>query len=501
MRQFLKYLNIFVYLIFFSVSPALSADLKEMKFIDHEGRPATFSQWQGSYILLSFVYAHCPMPEMCPLTMGTNKKVHADWLKKGKPFPLRIVMATLDPEGDGPEELKDYGTSNGVNFDDFTFLTGTKNAMADLSSYFNSASIPGEKLINHKVVSVLLGPQLEILTTFGGNKYSYSAIKKFVSPEVKQSNLKSSARGLDVTPEQESSSFKNTISEAKLSTPKIIDLSRREPLLGINPKTYEKFWERWRLVNVRYRTSPAEQRFIFANDLAWTTLASGGSKFPEGAVLGKVAFTVGFDPRFPSSYEPNHFSRIQLMKKDSKAYKSNDGWGYALYLPESSGPKPVFGEEEALACHACHKLASNHDFVFSTPVFSGQKQAVLSGSNFSDNFKKISTSKLPPGILTLFQQNSSIRSESVFVYELEGFQGTISESMLPVARLASERDLPVVLNTNRDGYIVGVRRKVDHLECKKSAIIWVKDISPFADKPSESQQLTREMVFCDGVFK
>lgn len=501
MRQVLKYLHILAYFFVFSVQPVLGADLKEMKFIDHEGQPASFSQWQGSYILLSFVYAHCPMPEMCPLTMSTNKKVHADWLKNGKPFPLRIVMATLDPEGDGPEELKDYGTSNGVNFDDFTFLTGTKNAMAELSSYFNSAPIPGEKLINHKVVTVFLGPQLEILKTFGGNKYSYSTVQKFVKKKATPKNSPVSSQGLDATPEQESSTFKNNIPEAKLTIPNIIDLSRRETLLGINPKTYDKFWERWRLSTVRYRTSPAEQRFIYANDLAWTTLASGGNKFPDGAVLGKVAFTVGFDQRFPSSYQPNQFSRIQLMKKDSKAYKANDGWGYALYLPESSGPKPVFGESEALACHACHKLASNHDFVFSTPAFSGQKHAQLYGSNFSDNFKKTPTSKLSPEILRTLKQNTPLPSDTVLLFELQGFQGTISESMLPVARLASERDQPVVLNTNREGYIVGAKRKVDSSECKKSAIIWVHDISPFSDKSPENQPLTREVVFCDGVFK
>lgn len=175
-------------LVFFYGCETIAANLQEIKLLNQNGKATALTERKGSYIFLSFVYAGCPMPEMCPLTMQINKKIHAQWLRNKKPFPLHFIFATLDPEEDGPEEMKDYANENGLNLDDFTMVTGSKNAMADLASYFNSAPIPGEKLLNHKVVSVLLSPDLETLKTFSGNKYSYEEIRKLVDKHSKKKN-------------------------------------------------------------------------------------------------------------------------------------------------------------------------------------------------------------------------------------------------------------------------------------------------------------------------
>lgn len=308
-------------------------------------------------------------------------------------------------------------------------------------------------------------------------------------------------KGLDTTPDGEASSFKNNIPEAGLKTPSIIDLSKQRSLLGIDPKLYDKFWERWPLVNVRFRTSPAEQRFVFANDVAWRELEKGGQNFPDGSVFGKVAFIVGFDPRFPSSYEPTRFSRIQLMKKDSKKYQSTDGWGYALYLPEAPGVKNSFGEHDAQACHACHRLASNHDFVFDTPVFSNSTAVQKSGQNFEDNFQKTAVSSLAEELRNIIAKQDAGNTNSIFIYKLPGFQGTISESLLPIARLASERSDPFLMLSSNGGFILGYKHKTKSIDCKKGAKLIVRDILPFENSKKDNSVPIKEMTFCDGVFQ
>jgi protein SCO1/2 len=337
---------------------ASAAEFPEISVVNQDGKPLRMSDFRGKNILLSFVYASCPMPEMCPLTMAINKKIISAWKKDRQPFPFHVVFATLDPEEDGPEEMKTYGTNNKLDFKDFTLITGKNSEMADLSSAFDSAPIPGEKLINHQVVSVLLDPNLKVIKKFFGNKYTYDEIKKLVAASTSQfqgkvtsSDSKINPLALQTNASEESAKFQNQLPKANNTTPSAIDLSERKTLMGIDPKKYDKFWENWRLVNVRYRTSPAEQRFVYANDIAWRTLKSGGAKFEEGAVFAKIAYTVGFDARFPSSYEPNKFSRIQFMKKDSKRYQSTDGWGYALYL-QNSDQEEKFGDMELQACHA-----------------------------------------------------------------------------------------------------------------------------------------------------
>jgi hypothetical protein len=361
-------------------------------------------------------------------------------------------------------------------------------------------------MINHKIVSVLLGPNLKVLKKFTGNKYEYNQIKKIAVstpstsldgqqapvPPKKPDALRTSAS-------EESEKFQNQLPEANNTTPNIIDLSERKTLMGINPKQYDKFWEKWRLVNVRYRTSPAEQRFVYANDIAWKTLKAGKTKFEEGAVFGKVAYTVGFDPRFPSSYQPTKFSRIQFMKKDSNKYRSTDGWGYALYL-NAPDEKSTFGESEVQACHACHRLAANHDFVFDTPVFVSSNSFVASGRDFFENFKRTPVRDLPEAIASIVKTENKTSTTDVLDYKISAFQGTISESMLPVARLATERNIPVLLRADDNaGFVLAFKIKKSELNCNNTAKVFVKDMQIISGQPVSGT--AREMTFCDGVFK
>jgi len=488
------------------IRTANAADFADISVVNQDGKNLRMNDFRGQHVLLSFVYASCPMPEMCPLTMAINKKIMSAWKSDRQPFPFHIVFATLDPEEDGPQELKTYGTNNKLDFKNFSLITGKKSEMADLSSFFDSASIPGEKLINHQVVSVLLDPSLKVIKKFFGNKYNYDEIKKLALSSTAQPQLqtpsghpKNNPLALQTNASDESTKFQNQLPQANNATPSVIDLSERKTLMGIDPKKYDKFWEKWRLVNVRYRTSPAEQRFVYANDVAWRTLKSGGSKFEEGAVFAKVAYTVGFDARFPSSYEPNNFSRIQFMKKDSKLYRSSDGWGYALYLQKSE-QEDKFGDGEVQACHACHKLAANHDYVFDTPVFVSSNKFVASGRDFFENFKTIRLKDAPAVVSSLIKTFDKNAPKDLLDYQITAFQGTISESMLPVARLASERNMPVLLRASEGtGFVLAIKTKQSDLNCSKTAKLWVKDIQLIPGQAAV--ETPREMIFCDGVFK
>lgn len=43
---------------------------------------------------------------------------------------------------------------------------------------------------------------------------------------------------------------------------------------GISLEQYRDFWQSWHLVTVRYRSDVGEQRFVYANDLAYEGLKS-----------------------------------------------------------------------------------------------------------------------------------------------------------------------------------------------------------------------------------
>lgn len=141
----------------------------------------------------------------------------------------------------------------------------------------------------------------------------------------------------------------------------------QEPALGsMNGISLEKnkgYWERWKRITTRYRSDVNEMRVTYANPIAVKALQEGKKEMPEGAMFGKVAWKVEPDPLFPNSLQPTSVHRYQLMLKDSKAYASTGGWGYAIFTPDG---KPAGGEPHKImeACAACHELAVSRGRVF-----------------------------------------------------------------------------------------------------------------------------------------
>lgn len=130
---------------------------------------------------------------------------------------------------------------------------------------------------------------------------------------------------------------------------------------------YGDYTEKWKLVTVRYRQDTHELRFTYANPLAWQSMQKGVKTYPDGSVFAKVGFKSGVDPAFNSSIVPSGARRFQFMVKDEKKYSETDGWGYALF--QSNGELFEGDIKTATkACHACHKVVPERDFVFSEAI-------------------------------------------------------------------------------------------------------------------------------------
>lgn len=130
---------------------------------------------------------------------------------------------------------------------------------------------------------------------------------------------------------------------------------------------YGDFTQKWKLVTVRFRQDSHEMRFTYANDLAWESMQKGVFVYPDGAVFAKVGFKSGVDPAFNSSIVPSGARRFQFMVKNAKKYAETDGWGYALF--QSNGELFEGDQNTAtFSCHACHKLVTERNFVFSEPI-------------------------------------------------------------------------------------------------------------------------------------
>ena len=95
-----------------------------------DGMPVALADLRGKVVALAFIYTGCP--DICPLL--TQKMVQVQD-ELGAAFGARVafVSITLDPERDTPEVLKDYAQFWGAKLDGWAFLTGSPEAVRDVT--------------------------------------------------------------------------------------------------------------------------------------------------------------------------------------------------------------------------------------------------------------------------------------------------------------------------------------------------------------------------------
>ena len=130
----------------------------ELDLIDHEGAAFTNERLQNTWTVVFFGFTHCP--DVCPTTMSmlanTMKRIEAE-----NPAAIpQVVMISVDPARDTPEQLKKY-----VPFfsPDFVGVTGTEAQIASLTEKMGVASRrvplgPDEYTIDHTSALFVINP-------------------------------------------------------------------------------------------------------------------------------------------------------------------------------------------------------------------------------------------------------------------------------------------------------------------------------------------------------
>lgn len=267
---------------------------------------------------------------------------------------------------------------------------------------------------------------------------------------------------------------------------------------GIEGKKSDRFWEKWRLVTVRFRKDNGELRFIYANPIAWKALASKKFPYPDGAMFGKVAFASKSDPVFPVSETPEKVTRIQLMRKDSKKYRGDTGnWGYAIYPPTARG-----GNEEkhvVVACHACHQAIPSKDYVFSDAVFAQEVSGKVSDLGaFQSRFRETSYMALSAFSKKVLDQTIQSKPERMKFLEMPVFSGALHESIGPLSSFSNTEKVPFLLMEEESQQYLLVSPASGPKDCKDAVDIYLK-IRIKKDQSTTGQLM--KGLSCAGVNK
>lgn len=125
----------------------------------------------------------------------------------------------------------------------------------------------------------------------------------------------------------------------------------------------------WKVITVAHEAGDLNDiRAVLGNDIAIKAYREGKLPFPEGAIIGRIAWSY-----LPSEENNNTFGKeqsfvagsptpfyLQFMEKDSKKYAATGGWGYSSF--DNHGQ--ATGTASMQSCYPCHQLIKSRDFVF-----------------------------------------------------------------------------------------------------------------------------------------
>jgi protein SCO1 len=134
-----------------------SRSLPELSLINQDGQAVAVDQLKDQWSLLFFGYTFCP--DICPATLAQLRQLQGQ-LPPETLAKLRIVLVTVDPNRDTPEQLKKY-----LDYFDAGFigLTGEQATIQKLANGVSIPFIPADTskenyTVDHSGNLVLIGP-------------------------------------------------------------------------------------------------------------------------------------------------------------------------------------------------------------------------------------------------------------------------------------------------------------------------------------------------------
>jgi len=122
---------------------------------DDRGRPVTLAALRGDYVLVTFLYTHCP--DVCPL-IATNLGVVLRQLPSNR-RNVRAVAISVDPAGDTPASVRAFVRAHHLP-STFLYAIGTKPQLQRVWKAYGIAAEKGpENTVNHSAYTVLIDPR------------------------------------------------------------------------------------------------------------------------------------------------------------------------------------------------------------------------------------------------------------------------------------------------------------------------------------------------------
>jgi protein SCO1/2 len=122
---------------------------------DQDGKVVRLSDQRGKYVLLTFLYTHCP--DVCPL-IATNLNTALQQLG-AKRDDVRVIAVSVDPKGDTAKAVDQYVRARHL-LPQFRYLIGTPSELRTVWAKYNVAAVRrNPALVDHVAYTVVIDPR------------------------------------------------------------------------------------------------------------------------------------------------------------------------------------------------------------------------------------------------------------------------------------------------------------------------------------------------------
>jgi protein SCO1 len=120
---------------------------------DAAGRPVKLQAQRGRYVLVTFIYVHCP--DVCPLiTANLNAVLRA--LPAGRRTKVRVLAVSVDPKGDTPAAVRAYARRKHL-LPQFEYLIGSRRELRRVWSAWRVLAVESKPdLVDHVAYTALV---------------------------------------------------------------------------------------------------------------------------------------------------------------------------------------------------------------------------------------------------------------------------------------------------------------------------------------------------------
>lgn len=98
------------------------------KLLDQDSSWTTDAIWQDKIVVVDFFFTHCPT--ICPAMQKNMQKVRQAFAGDKE---ILLTSFTVDPENDGPSQLKVYSKTRNIDNHYWKFITGDKREIYKLA--------------------------------------------------------------------------------------------------------------------------------------------------------------------------------------------------------------------------------------------------------------------------------------------------------------------------------------------------------------------------------